>query len=685
MIDLKQWTDRNARRPLACAIATVLCLQIGYIAYLAHAGYSSQLRRIERVVETASLGIQQDNRSLIESTLLTGLRNVDAEAVALCRGTKADLLYPPSTQNPCGKRSGGVRHWLIRSQAVGVADYQFVFLVNKLDTYAPLLVLVAIAVVLWLALLAVLVHAGRRFQTEILGPLHQGLNEERALAIFELDELRRRNQAYNALSRKQAVSDALFELSAQVAHDIRSPLAALETASGDLSQIPEEKRILLRSAANRIRDIANSLLDGHRAAAAQTGLPGPMADLPNAEPAVASLLSVMIESAVTEKRLQLRSHPDIEIETAFDALSYGLFARVEPVEFKRVLSNLMNNAAEALEGRTGVVRVSLSARHGWVVVGVEDNGKGFPPELAARFGELGASHGKAGGSGLGLYHAKTCAASWGGRLELVSEVGKGSTLTLSLAQAPAPDWFVSELALRAGKAVIVLDDDPSIHSVWQSRINSLNARAVGIQLLLFSDARELKTWVQENPVSAEGALYLLDYELGEQKETGLSLAEDLDLGERAVLVTSRYEEQRILDACRALGGRMLPKGLAGRIPVRIQEAVTADLDLLDAVLIDDDPLVRRTWEIAAPKVGKRFKAFASTAEFLKAAKTVDRVTPIYVDSMLADGELGEDQSHRIYELGFREIYLATGYDKERFRELAHLRGVVGKAPPWSDS
>lgn len=46
----------------------------------------------------------------------------------------------------------------------------------------------------------------------------------------------------------------------QVSHDIRSPLAALEMISGSINELPEEKRIIVRSAINRIRDIANSLL-----------------------------------------------------------------------------------------------------------------------------------------------------------------------------------------------------------------------------------------------------------------------------------------------------------------------------------------------------------------------------------------------------------------------------------------
>lgn len=75
------------------------------------------------------------------------------------------------------------------------------------------------------------------------------------------------------------------ELAAQVAHDIRSPLAALEVVSGDVAHLPQDNRILIRSAIGRIRDIANSLLDGNKALIAGMKAPdgngdSSLADLP---------------------------------------------------------------------------------------------------------------------------------------------------------------------------------------------------------------------------------------------------------------------------------------------------------------------------------------------------------------------------------------------------------------------
>ena len=68
---------------------------------------------------------------------------------------------------------------------------------------------------------------------------------------------------FNALSKIEK-KEALDGLAAQVAHDIQSPLAALQMIIQATSSISEDKRILIRSAVGRIRDIANNLLMTHK-------------------------------------------------------------------------------------------------------------------------------------------------------------------------------------------------------------------------------------------------------------------------------------------------------------------------------------------------------------------------------------------------------------------------------------
>ncbi|HBB66088.1 MAG TPA: hypothetical protein DCZ93_02070, partial [Elusimicrobia bacterium] len=76
-------------------------------------------------------------------------------------------------------------------------------------------------------------------------------------------------QKASRLESELAVSKATSDLAAQVAHDIRSPLAALGAAAKDLA-LPEEQRRLMEGAVGRMQGIADDLLRRYRAPSAAT-------------------------------------------------------------------------------------------------------------------------------------------------------------------------------------------------------------------------------------------------------------------------------------------------------------------------------------------------------------------------------------------------------------------------------
>lgn len=533
-------------------------------------------------------------------------------------------------------------------------------------------------VALWLHL--------RRWKSDVTRIENYLLNPKAALEMdrFHFDffhrlasQIKEKESAQEQRFESEKRSEKLQELAsqaAQVAHDIRSPLAALDAILMTVTGLPEESRLVVRNAASRIHDIANGLLKNNRG----------FQEDPAAAPPASQLLSSLIEDLVTEKRAQYRSRSVISIDAQMDAASYGIFALIQPIEFNRLLSNLINNSVEAFGDSPGTVKVSLSARNGRAHVSVSDNGKGIAPEILRMLGRRGETHGKPGGSGLGLYHARKAAEGWGGKLEITSTVGTGTTATVELPRATAPDWFASELAPRSGCAIVILDDDDSIHQAWKARLDARQLREHDAALIHASTPAELRQWVAENETSAHEALYLLDYELLGYAETGLSLASELGIGSRAILVTSRYEEPAILDGCRKLAAHVIPKGLAGLVPIRFGPTAPPDLPRMrwDAILIDDDELTRETWRLSASRAGKQLRSFSTAAEFLNESTDVDRETPVYIDEELGNAVRGQDESLKILGLGFRRIYLTTGHDPAKFTALAHLSGVVGKTPRW---
>ncbi len=259
-----------------------------------------------------------------------------------------------------------------------------------------------------------------------------------------------------------AVSKAVSDMAAQVAHDIRSPLAALGASVKGLA-VPPEQRTLIDGAVGRMQGIADDLLRRYRAPGAEA----------RAKLETRSLAG-LIEQVVAEKRIQHKDRAGLNIE--FINSADGAKAAVDPKEFQRMISNLVNNAVEALD-KAGAVSVSLSAPDGRVVVKVADDGRGIPPEILSKLGRKGETHGKDGGTGLGLYHARTAVESWGGELKIDSRPDNGTTVTLSLPAAAKP---------AAGLRAILLDDDPLVHMNWK-----MAAKAAGAELNTYKTPREL--------------------------------------------------------------------------------------------------------------------------------------------------------------------------------------------------
>ncbi|MBI3534345.1 MAG: HAMP domain-containing histidine kinase [Deltaproteobacteria bacterium] len=402
-------------------------------------------------------------------------------------------------------------------------------------------------------------------QLELLNTFYKPNYDQKELTEFQKLIKQQAEEIINL--RKQA---AISQFAAQVAHDIRSPLAALNVIEKDLvATLSEEVRVILRGALNRIRDIANSLLEKNRELKSNTTTMTCSTDtmgVATTESSTLQLLSSLIDPLITEKRLQFRSRIGIEIDGNIDSSSYGLFANIQATEFKRVLSNLINNSVEAL-GDRGKINLSLGKKSKLIEIVVYDNGKGIPKDILAKLGNRGETHDKVGGSGLGLYHARKSIESWKGNLEIKSEPDKGTSVFITLPQAEPPEWFVSELKLTPQSNIVILDDDSSIHQIWDGRFEPLNLKEKGILVFHFSTPNQLREWADSNKEKITNGIFLTDYELLGFQETGLDLIQELDIGPQSILVTSRFEEKQVMHNCQKLQVRLIPKGLAGFVPI----------------------------------------------------------------------------------------------------------------------
>jgi response regulator of citrate/malate metabolism len=133
----------------------------------------------------------------------------------------------------------------------------------------------------------------------------------------------------------------------------------------------------------------------------------------------------------------------------------------------------------------------------------------------------------------------------------------------------SPNWFVEKLKFSEGQNIFVIDDDQSIHGIWKGRLASARMLQSKISLYNFTSANDFINEYQSGqlPMNKDKNIFLVDYEFLEQDINGLEVIQKLGIAEQSILVTSRYEEKRILQSCNNLGVPLIPKGMVGFIPL----------------------------------------------------------------------------------------------------------------------
>lgn len=222
----------------------------------------------------------------------------------------------------------------------------------------------------------------------------------RRYGVAELDQIA---DGLDAASRRvTALLTADRELATDASHQLRTPLTALSMrleemiAAADDPEVVREEATAALEQAEHLVDVVSQLLGPARRSAGGT--------------AALTGVDKIIDQQVREWEPAFRRAHRRIIVTG----DTGLQAHVTPGGLSQVLATLLDNAL--MHGRgTVTIRRSVSPRS--VVIEVEDQGRGVPPELVSRIFERSVS-GRPEGTGLGLSLARTMAAADGGRVIL---------------------------------------------------------------------------------------------------------------------------------------------------------------------------------------------------------------------------------------------------------------------------
>jgi signal transduction histidine kinase len=230
-----------------------------------------------------------------------------------------------------------------------------------------------------------------------------------------------RVQALLVKTSHQEKLASLGQLSAAVGHDLRSPLAAISTSvfvvrrEAEKQAPPPEK--LLK---------ALGLIERESAACAR--IVTDLLDYTQERPL--ELAPVALPALVGECAELVRKRPNVALKVELPPDLPELTLARDRV--RQVLMNLIQNAIEAVpDGRPGNVTVSAKLEASTLTLAVADDGVGLPPEVKARIFEPLFTT-KKDGTGLGLAIVDTLVKQQGGKLEVASTVGVGSTFSVRL-------------------------------------------------------------------------------------------------------------------------------------------------------------------------------------------------------------------------------------------------------------
>ena len=216
----------------------------------------------------------------------------------------------------------------------------------------------------------------------------------------------------------------------QAAHDLRAPLNAiainLELARGDLKQANGHAAQGREDALGRLDLVGREVARLSRMLTMLVGQAVPargesrLFGLRRLLGEVAALVRAQAERQAVTLRLDL---PDerVVVNGARD-------------ELKQALMNLLNNALEALPDG-GRLEIGLRADQETAVVHVRDNGPGIPAAVLDQVFRINFTT-KADGTGIGLFTARASLEAMGGRLDLESTEGAGTTAVVTLPRAP---------------------------------------------------------------------------------------------------------------------------------------------------------------------------------------------------------------------------------------------------------
>ena len=293
-------------------------------------------------------------------------------------------------------------------------------------------------------------------------------------------------QAHNSIEgqlSKIAKLNAIGEVAAEVAHDVRNFLTAIllriEILLMDMKDPADVNGDAVKEA---LQDILQAASDGaeavQRISSISKGDPYETFTLLNVNEVANDVVSMAFG------QFQAAQGVSIKVDPLPVPQIYG-----SPTALRTALMNIVINARQALPEGGGQVTIRTGVAEGSVFISVHDTGKGIPPDVMPVITEAFFTTKGENGSGLGLSVARKVVGCHDGRIEFESVDGEGTTVTVKLPVPQAERQASGETAAtgapeptapaRAVPDVLVIEDDAEMLTTIKAALHGAGLVAEG--------------------------------------------------------------------------------------------------------------------------------------------------------------------------------------------------------------
>lgn len=276
------------------------------------------------------------------------------------------------------------------------------------------------------------ISARKAFEQQLLSE-----KESQAKLIKQLES------AQNQLLQAEKLA-SIGQLAAGVAHEINNPVGYVKSNLGSLKRYVDELLVLAEAGAANAEsppgagqndlqfirdDIRQLLAESEEGMNRVKQIVQDLKDFSHVDTGTWSVADLHrgLDSTLNIVHNEIKYRAEV-------IKQYGNLPAVEciPAQINQVIANLLVNAAQAIEQR-GKIWVRTGQEGDWVWLEVEDTGKGIAPEHVGRIFEPFFTTKPVGkGTGLGLSVSYGIVEKHGGRIEVASELGKGSRFRIWL-------------------------------------------------------------------------------------------------------------------------------------------------------------------------------------------------------------------------------------------------------------